>query len=225
MSGRLAALTKNLPDGAFNKERFSPIIDYFPDSPKASELLMTRDTVRMASSYSAMKKLIDLLVKEFHDISEFTITDATAGVGSSSLALAAVCKKVHAVEINRKTFKLLRNNVSLYDTSEKINLIRGDYLDHYKTLHQDIIFMDATWSENLAISGVPIPHIANDIFSSATRKVKKYSDKQKTKLLVVKAPKDFCVEKLGDMPSTVDRITVHRIKPFTLIFIFPVLTV
>ncbi|QKE50293.1 methyltransferase [Faustovirus] len=78
------------------------------------------------------------------DLSQLTITDATANCGGSVLGFATAFKHVNAVEIDKETFTVLSHNIKIYG-HENITLINADYTEIIEKLEQDVIFVDPPW--------------------------------------------------------------------------------
>ena len=45
---------------------------------------------------------------------DITITDMTANVGVDSIALGLILKKVNSIELDKKLFSSLNNNINIY---------------------------------------------------------------------------------------------------------------
>ena len=97
--------------------------------------------------YSITKKneayyICNLITKLFPDMN-ITITDSTACIGGNTISfqLNENVKKVNAVEICDIHFGMLRNNVKLYKNNEKVNFYNCNFLDIYRDLEQDVIFL------------------------------------------------------------------------------------
>ena len=73
-----------------------------------------------------------------------TITDATSGLGGNTISFAQKFKKVNSVEYDTNRFKMLSNNIKLYNL-KNIMLINLDYTKIVKTISQDIVFLDPPW--------------------------------------------------------------------------------
>ena len=75
---------------------------------------------------------------------EIIITDATSCVGGDTVHFAQYFKWVNSVEINLKNFKLLDKNVRSHSINN-IFLFNQNYLNIYKKLTQDVIYIDPPW--------------------------------------------------------------------------------
>lgn len=74
-----------------------------------------------------------------------TIIDATANIGGNTLSFSSFFNKVIAVEINKDTFEILKNNVTTYNR-KNVELINDDFLHLIDKLNADVIFMDPPWT-------------------------------------------------------------------------------
>jgi predicted RNA methylase len=91
------------------------------------------------------------------------ITDATACIGGSALALSKCFKKVYAIELDKNRYELLVHNMNLLDCNNVI-CINNNALLQCSMTDQDIIFLDPPWggpeykkehSLDLFISNIP----------------------------------------------------------------------
>jgi hypothetical protein len=75
------------------------------------------------------------------------ITDGTACVGGNVISFAKYFDGVNAVEIDQIRFDMLARNVGVLglDEDNKVQLYQGNYVEGYRELRQDIIFMDPPW--------------------------------------------------------------------------------
>lgn len=122
------------------------LLDYiFPDSPNVdkNKLQLTNVSLYSVAGKKYAKQLCDIIYKEIGTYN-ITITDMTSNVGSESIALALVFKKVNAIEIDKLTYELLNNNVSVYKL-DNIETYNGDSSKIIKELKQDVLYMDPPW--------------------------------------------------------------------------------
>ena len=78
------------------------------------------------------------------NLNNLIITDATAGIGGNTISFANNFFKVNAIEINKKRFDFLKNNINVYNFNN-VEIINNDYIKIMKTLKQDIVFIDPPW--------------------------------------------------------------------------------
>ena len=71
------------------------------------------------------------------------ILDTTAGVGGNTISFSKIFSQVVSIEIDKTRFKMLENNVKLYNLNN-VNLINDD-CKNYLNSEYDIIFFDPPW--------------------------------------------------------------------------------
>lgn len=169
-------------------EDIATVRDWFPDFIKdKTKLQITKESIFSLSRKDASEKTTqDIKAVLGDDLSKLTITDATANVGGNTLNFATHFKNVNAVEIDPVNHSALANNVKVAGLSN-VNVVNDDYLKVMNTLKQDVIFFDPPWGGpgywkegpiTLKLSGKPLYEVINEI-------------KEKPKLIVIKAPKNF----------------------------------
>jgi 16S rRNA G966 N2-methylase RsmD len=72
-----------------------------------------------------------------------SIIDATAGLGGNTISFSKHFKKVTAIELNEERFKMLENNICLYNLSN-VNLHNGNCIDFLNNTY-DVYFFDPPW--------------------------------------------------------------------------------
>ena len=130
------------------------------------------------------------------------VVDSTAGVGGNTLSFLKFFKKVIAIEICQIRHEYLVNNINIYehDNVECLNMSFCEYYkDNITIENPDVIFMDPPWGgigyknlNNLQLSLDDI-HI-EDIVINALKRFKLNDDVKKTKLFVLKLPKNYDIE-------------------------------
>lgn len=138
------------------------------------------------------------------------ITDGTANVGGNSISFH-LCgnrfDRVNSVEIDLITCQMLRNNLEVYHCSTD-HVYCQDYLELYRTLEQDVVFLDPPWGGRghlktpqleLFLSGINLIDICLTLIKE-----------RRTNLLVLKLPVNFTLQQLiHRIPSTM--ILTHKI--------------
>ena len=117
------------------------------------------------------------------------ITDATGGIGGNSLIFCRSFGFVNVVEINKYNTELIKRN--LKDFKNK-TIINGNYILHFTTLKQDIVFLDPPWGINykqyteidLYLNEISIGKIISLLYD-------------KCDMVVLKAPKNFIVREIN----------------------------
>jgi tRNA/tmRNA/rRNA uracil-C5-methylase (TrmA/RlmC/RlmD family) len=116
---------------------------FFPKTKNMNKLKMIeRQIVTKPDDAENITKIIKEYVKT---PGTKVITDATAGLGGTTINFANNFKSVNSVEIDKDVFEALKNNVGVYGL-KNVELINKDYLTVCKDLKQDVIFIDAPWS-------------------------------------------------------------------------------
>jgi len=103
------------------------------------------------------------------------ITDAASNVGGNTISFhLAGFRQVNAVEIDPTICQMLKHNLTVYNIpTEHVHC--GDYLDVYKRLQQDVIYMDVPWGGpdyiktqclDLFLSNINIIDICFDIITN-----------------------------------------------------------
>ena len=151
-----------------------------------------RYSISLPKDAEIITSLIDYHIKKMQlSIENLIITDSTAGIGGNSISFSKKFKFVNSIEIDKKRFSFLRNNIDFYNL-ENINLINTDYLKIMENMIQDIVFMDPPWGGRnykkknklkLKLSGTPLENIC--------QKLKKFC-----KLVVLKLPLNYDLESL-----------------------------
>lgn len=124
------------------------IHEYFPQLPKH---LQNELQINEVGTYSVAKpKDADFITQIVNHIfpNAKIITDGTACVGGNVLGFAKNknIELVNAVEFDKKTFTILKNNVSLYkNLSNKIITYKDDYTQIFDTIDENVIYMDPPW--------------------------------------------------------------------------------
>lgn len=123
--------------------------------------------------------IIDCMKKSIGDLSKFTITDSTAGLGGNTISFAKHFKKVNAVEINSIHFFVLQNNIQILDF-ENVTMINDNYLNKISDLEEDIVFIDPPWGGkkyhyikyfNIRLGKIPISKVINILHSKSVKYV------------------------------------------------------
>lgn len=155
--------------------------------------------VSMIGRYSVMRhKDALLLIKIIHDqlkSYDLVITDATGGVGGTSIYLMDKFKFVKTVEISKFHQKIIENNVNVYGfTNHK--LYKRDYIEIMNRLKQDVVIFDPPWGGkdykyskalNLYLDGINIICIINELLQ-----------KNKCRLIILFIPFNYDLKTFGE---------------------------
>lgn len=185
---------------------FSPISD-----DKIPKLMIDDESIKYITFASAAQKISNIIMNSLNNfpcplperemewrhkklvkkMAQLVITDMTSGVGGNVLNFARYFKYVNAIEIDRKRYIFLNNNVQVYGF-DNVNCYYGDsvqLLIEKDDLVQDIVFMDPPWGGRdyklhhnlrLKLSNHPIEHICNLLFM-----------KERNKMVVLKLPNNY----------------------------------
>jgi hypothetical protein len=107
------------------------------------KIKMTSDSLYSVSSPDVANEMSRLIKNALPNIK--TIIDGTANIGGNTLSFSSYFDNVISIEINPKTFEVLKNNVDTFKR-KNIKLINDDFLNLTESLTGDVIFMDPPWT-------------------------------------------------------------------------------
>lgn len=183
---------------------------FFPDKRGINKrrLMMSDVGLYSVSHHESAKETINIIKKYINrDLKDLTITESNGGVGGDTIAFAESFGKVQTVEIDSTHCDILRNNVSVYGYSN-VQIFCQDYLDIYKSLKQDVLFMDPPWGGQdyklkkfvpLKLDGVRIEKIVNKVIKND----------EGLKLVVVKAPFNFAIKRFTKTITKKNKVEIH----------------
>ena len=135
--------------------------DYFPKRNK--EYMYTDVSLYSSADVSHSLKTAELISK-YYDISNKTLTEASACIGGNSWSFADKVKNINLVEIDSNNFKALKHNMSVvfnkdpgslnkdvinntleYKAGKTMNFFNDNYIKIRDKLGGDIIFYDPPW--------------------------------------------------------------------------------
>ena len=127
-----------------------------------------RYSISLPKDAEIITSLIEYHINKLELLSQnLIITDSTAGIGGNTISFSKTFKNVNSIEIEKKRFGFLKNNINYYNLNN-VNLLNCDYLNILENMIQDIVFMDPPWggrgykkksSLTLKLSGVPLDEI------------------------------------------------------------------
>ena len=133
------------------------------------------------------KQILNIFKKHLeHDKSNYTIVDATAGIGGNSSLFCEFFKYVYCIDTYENVIDYLENNLKEYNNKFIIN---ENCLDILKIIQYDIIFFDPPWGGSsyklqknidLYINDINIIDIINELYHN-----------KKLKIIGLKAPINF----------------------------------
>jgi 16S rRNA G966 N2-methylase RsmD len=89
------------------------------------------------------KVITNLISKQFNS-TDITITDAMACIGGDTLTFSQTFKKVNAVEMDLERYNYLVHNMEVFEC-KNITFFNKNYLEIFKELKQDVIYLDPPW--------------------------------------------------------------------------------
>jgi 16S rRNA G966 N2-methylase RsmD len=147
------------------------------------------------------KKYCKNLSAELKSINDYTIVDATSGMGGNSLHFCKYFKYVYCVDISSYVMNYLENNLKEYTNKYIIN---ENCLDIIKIIKYNVIFFDPPWggssykyqkSLNLYLNGLNVNDIIETLFMN-----------KDLKIIGLKAPINFNINH-----NTLWKLTIHNI--------------
>lgn len=93
--------------------------------------------------YSATPESIALHQAE--KINCASIVDGFCCTGANTIAFAKRDAKVYAIEKDEKRLEMARHNAKIYGMEDKIEFIRGDFLEEAPKIKAQGIFLDPSW--------------------------------------------------------------------------------
>ncbi|XP_056276770.1 trimethylguanosine synthase isoform X2 [Pseudoliparis swirei] len=73
------------------------------------------------------------------------VVDAFCGVGGNAIQFALAGKRVLAVDIDPVRLDLARHNATVYGVADRIDFVRGDFLQLAPRLRGDVVFLSPPW--------------------------------------------------------------------------------
>ncbi len=107
------------------------------------KIKMTSDSLYSVSMPNIADEISKIINSAIPNIK--IIIDATANIGGNTLSFSSYFNHVIAIEINKKTFDILKNNIKTYGR-KNIEVINDDFLNLIPALNSDVIFMDPPWT-------------------------------------------------------------------------------
>ena len=89
------------------------------------------------------KVITNLISKQFNS-TDITITDAMACIGGDTLTFSQTFKNVNAIEMDLERYNYLVHNMEVFEC-KNITFYNKNYLEIFKELKQDVIYLDPPW--------------------------------------------------------------------------------
>lgn len=217
-------------DDSINDNKFiltNKIMRIFPqlkNSNNYSKLKIDDESL----TYITIREIADLtskiichhLIKYNLNPQKVKIIDYTAGVGGNVLSFSKFFNKVYAVEIHKKRYEYLKNNIDLYECKNVlcVNDSSINFNEKFMVeINPNVIFIDPPWGGNnyretdslkLSLGEVGIENLVIDIFSKLYEHTIKNENMTTeinnkkiyrqnifhNKFVVVKLPKNYDIE-------------------------------
>ena len=128
--------------------------DYFPK--RKDEYMYTDVSLYSSADVSHSLKTAEL-VSKYYDISNKTLTEASACIGGNSWSFADKVKNINLIEIDKNNFKALKHNMGVvfnkevindtleYKGGKTMNFYNDNYIKIRDKVGGDIIFYDPPW--------------------------------------------------------------------------------
>jgi hypothetical protein len=168
------------------KPEYTP--EYFPEH---NDKILIDEVGKYSISKPGKAKLIANIIYQNLRTNNIIITEGMSSVGGDTLALSKKFKKVNAVELDKTRFEYLQHNMKLFNRTN-IEYYNESYLDLYKKLKQDVIYLDPPWGgpeyKNLdkvkiTLGETKLEDLCEDIIKNKL-----------CKLLVLKLPYNYDIE-------------------------------
>ena len=143
---------------------------------------------------------------------DFIITDGTANVGGNTIAFGREFHSVNSVEISPLRASLLANNIMVAGTQENTTVHVADYTKIWRTLQQNIIFLDPPWGGKNYKKRDKL-----DLFLGATNVndlIKDIAEAKAANIIAMKVPINYNLdkleEKLGSIILGIEKIYMKK---------------
>lgn len=157
--------------------------------------------------------LITFLIKKYFNnvIENLSILDAMSGVGGNTFSFSKYFKKVYSIELNKKRYDMLCNNINIYEL-KNVETFNNNCLDLIFNIKYDIIFFDPPWGGKdyknyknlrLSISNIPLEDICL---------------KLKNKTIVLKLPKNYDLDFLKKKLN-IEKLNIEKLNKMLIIIL------
>jgi predicted RNA methylase len=188
--------------------------------PRKEGLDYTKLRTTEEGSYSITRRrdaerIMNVFRSTFRNMSNMTITDATACIGGDTINFALHFGHVHSIELKSDNFEVLTNNIEAYDF-HNVTLHHGDSTKLFNW-NTNILYIDPPW-------GGPDykQHKHLDLFMSEKRLdiwlEEILKRRNRPSKIVLKLPVNYNFSRLNFL-SNVDYITPYQIRSYVLVVI------
>lgn len=199
----------------------------FPKTKKEnySSLKIDQDTLTYITTPHTAQQICDIIKKYAgdNDIDIKCIVDCTACVGGDTIAMARRFDHVISIEIDKKRYDMLKNNIDVYNLNN-VTLMNDDCLSALKIIKRpNVVYIDPPWGGKnyksikkirLSLGNVSIEDI---VINTLT---KKYSEIAPD-LIVLKLPKNYDILYLFTQINTIEcvEIYLHKLRKINVIVV------
>jgi 16S rRNA G966 N2-methylase RsmD len=203
-----------------SRKRTNRSIDYTklflepPNNKDYKRLMIDRESISYITTPHNAITIGWILISNLNievSLRDLTVFDATAGVGGDTIVFGQKFGKVIGCELDEKRFKMLENNVDVYDLSN-VTVVNDDCLNLMFNLNYlDVVYMDPPWggksykneqSLTLSIGDKSIESIVVDLLDE-TRSKSAHCLKE----IVFKLPKNYDLKYLYDQTRNTGKAT------------------
>jgi len=174
---------------------------YFPSN---NDKILIDEVGKYSISKPEKANLIVDIIYKIMGTTDITITDGTACIGGDTLAFSNKFKLVNSIEMDKTRYEYLKHNMAIFGRTN-ISFYNDSYLNLFKTIKQDVIYLDPPWGGpdyktkkyvKLTLGDVPLEAICKEII-----------DYKLSKLIVLKLPFNYDLR---------DFKNLHRFKMYNL---------
>lgn len=155
--------------------------------------------------------LLLLLYFSPRELKQMVATDASGCIGGNTYILSKYFKKVNFIEISPLHSDIFKHNLQiLYPARKNIYVYTGDYIQLYKQLGGDAIFIDPPWTGpaytcnkkmELYYGKVSLTSLCVDLLNL-----------QQTRLIIIKVPKNYDIHNLHNHIQKYNQQQNNRIR-------------
>jgi len=188
---------------------------YFPYINKLKRNKLQYDEVGLYSiTPPKTAEIITKHILQYFNTNNIIITDGTAGLGGDTLSFANNVSFVISIEYDFERYKHLINNVGLYEYTNVI-CINEDYLNIFKILTQDVIFLDPPWGGKSYKESENIILTLNNIYIHDLCKI--IIDEKLASMTILKLPLNYDITSFNVLNV---KYIIEKLQKILLIIIF-----
>lgn len=128
--------------GSISQNNYKFIFPY-KKGVKYDKLKMTEEGEYSITKRNDGIQILNIMKNIIGNLRNKTITDLTGNVGGDTILFGLNFKKVKSIEFNKENFKVLENNINVYNLNN-VELFEGDSTKIYNWM-TDILYIDPPW--------------------------------------------------------------------------------